>query len=96
MKIYQHKPIHLVRLTITKLNEETFYLNLCDTNQEEVIIKLKKIIDNEKLSVFQEGNRTRVDIRDCIGGKNGKCKSISFKGLTPKETNDLIIAKIPS
>jgi hypothetical protein len=52
------------------------------------------IIDELKLSVFHGGNQTRMDFRDCIGGKNGKCKSVSFKGLTPTELHRLLILKV--
>ena len=95
MKQYEHQPLHLVRCTISKIGDETFYINLCETTQDEAMEKLKEIIDGEKLSVFQDGNRTRIDVRDCIGGSNGKCKSISFKGLNPKQTYDLLTSKIP-
>jgi len=94
MKIYEPKPIHLIRLTITKKDEETKYLNFIDVTQEDCIKKVTFIIDELKLSVFQEGNQTRMDFRDCIGGKNGKCKSVSFKGLTPTELHKLLIDKI--
>jgi hypothetical protein len=94
MKIYEPKPIHLIRLTITKKDEETKYLNFIDVTQEDCIKKVTSIIDELKLSVFQGGNQTRMDFRDCIGGKNGKCKSVSFKGLNPKELHKLLIDKI--
>ena len=94
MKIYEPKPLHLIRLTISKKDEETKYLNFIDINQEDCIKKVTSIIDELKLSVFQEGNNTRMDFRDCIGGKNGKCKSISFKGLNPTELHKLLTEKI--
>lgn len=94
MKIYKATPLHIVRLTVTKLGEETFYINLCEVEQDDAMEYVKKLIDNEKLSAFQIGNRTRVDFRDCIGGKNGKSKAISFRGLSPKETHSLIINSI--
>lgn len=94
MKIYEPKPIHLIRLTITKKDEETKYLNFIDVTQEDCIKKVTSIIDELKLSVFQGGNQTRMDFRDCIGGKNGKCKSVSFKGLNPQELHKLLIDKI--
>ena len=94
MKIYEPKPIHLIRLTITKKDEETKCLNFIDVTQEDCIKKVTYVIDELKLSVFQEGNQTRMDFRDCIGGKNGKSKSVSFKGLTPQELHKLLIDKI--
>jgi len=94
MKIYNPEPLHLIRLTITKKDEETKYLNFIDTTQEECMKKVISIIDELKLSVFQEGNQTRMDFRDCIGGKNGKCKSVSFKGISPIELHKLLTEKI--
>ncbi len=94
MKIYEPKPLHLIRLTISKKDEETKYLNFIDTTQDECIKNVMSIIEELKLSVFQEGNQTRMDFRDCIGGKNGKSKSISFKGLNPDQLYKLLTQKI--
>lgn len=94
MKIYNPKPIHLIRLTISKKDEETKYLNFIDVEQDECIKNVMSIIDELKLSVFQDGNQTRMDFRNCIGGKNGKSKSISFKGLNPQELHKLLTQKI--
>jgi hypothetical protein len=94
MKIYEPKPIHLIRLTITKKDFETKYLNFIDTNHQECIEKVMMIIEELKLSVFMGGNLTRMDFRECVGGKNGKCKSISFKGLNPNHLHKLLIEKI--
>jgi len=94
MKIYEPKPIHLIRLTISKKDFETKYLNFINVSQIDCIKKVTSIIDELKLSVFQEGNQTRMDFRDCVGGKNGKCKSVSFKGLNPTELHKLLTEKI--
>ncbi len=94
MKIFEPQPLHLVRLTISKIKEETFYINLSETTQEEAMNKVKSIIDGKGLSVFLTGNRTRIDFRDCIGGKNGKSKALSFRGLSTKETYSLILNAI--
>lgn len=94
MKIFNPSPIHIIRLTIIKKDCETFYINICDTNQNEVENYLKDLLDNQKLSIFLSGHRTRIDIRDCIGGENGKSKSISFRGLSTQEVNNLILKDI--
>ncbi len=94
MKIFDPQPLHLVRLTISKIKEETFYINLSETTQDEAIHSIKNIIDKQGLSVFQMGHRVRIDFRDCIGGKNGKSKALSFRGLSTKETYSLIINAI--
>jgi hypothetical protein len=94
MKIYEQKPLNLIRLSITKKDFETKYLNFIDTNQQECIEKVMMIIEDLKLSVFMGGNLTRMDFRECVGGKNVKCKSISFKGLNPDDLYKLLTEKI--
>lgn len=93
MKIYNHTPIKVVRLSIQKSEEKTLYINFIETTQEEVIEKLSNLIDSLNLSVLCKGDRVRLDTRDCIGGKNGKNKSISFIGLTVAEIHEKIIQK---
>ena len=93
MKIYEPKPLHLIRLTITKKDFETKSLNFIDTTQQDCIENVISIIEDLKISVFMGGNLTRMDFRDCIGGKNGKSKSISFKGLNPDDLYNLLIKK---
>lgn len=94
MKIYEPKPLKMIRLTITKKGEDTKYLNFVDTTQEECMKVVMSVIDELKLSVFQGGQSTRIDFRECVGGKNGSCKSVSFKGLSPTQLHDLLEKKI--
>lgn len=94
MKIYEPKPLHLIRLTISQKDQETKYLNFIDTTQVECIAKITAIVNELNLSVFQTGHLTRMDFRDCVGSKNGKCKSVSFKGLSPTELHKLLTQKI--
>jgi hypothetical protein len=94
MKIYKPTPTFIIRVQIIRQGEETQYINLCDTTQNKVVDHITKTIENQKLSVFAKGNSTKIDIRECLGGKNGKSKSISFKGLSPKETLDIITKSI--
>jgi hypothetical protein len=94
MKIYKPTPTFIIRVQIIRQGEETQYINLCDTTQNKVVDHITKTIENQKLSVFAKGNSTKIDIRECLGGKNGKSKSISFKGLSTKETLDIITKSI--
>jgi hypothetical protein len=94
MKIYQQSPNIYIRLQIAKLGEETQYLTLIDTNREEVERMVKEIILKQNLSPFEEGRKTQVHIREATGAINGKSKSISFRGLSTKETMDLIVNHI--
>jgi len=94
MKIYKPAPSFIIRVQIIRQGEDTQYINLCDTTQKEVVEHITKVIEDQKLSVFAKGNRTRIDIRECLGGKNGKSKSISFKGLSTQKTLDIITKSI--
>lgn len=91
MRIYEHHPSHLVRIHITKINDTPQYLTFCETTPIEVEDFIRSIIEAEKLSPFHTGHRTRIDIRESWGGKNGKSKSLSFKGLDTKSTLELIL-----
>jgi hypothetical protein len=93
MKIYNPEPLKLIRVSISKANEKTQYINFKDTSHKEVIDNLIKLIDSFNLSVLNKGDRVRLDIRECLGGKNGKSKSISFIGLTVSELHEKIIKK---
>ncbi len=94
MKILNNKPKDIIRLTISKFQETSLYINLIECTQEEAIKKVKYIIEQSKLSPFQEGKSTMITFREAKGGINGKAKNISFKGLSVQETHDLILNNI--
>jgi hypothetical protein len=94
MKIYAHTPQILVRLQIAKQGEDTQYLTLVDTTAKEVEEFCKKVISSQKIDIFATGLRTSINIREATGGDNGKSKSISFRGLNPKQTLQLLITHI--
>ena len=91
MKIYEKKPDSIIRISIYKQGFDREYLNVCETSMEETMEYCKKLIDKQNLSVFFPGRKTAITIRKAIGSKNGKSINLSFTGLTPKETLDLII-----
>lgn len=91
MKLYFYDPPKLVRLQIIKQGEETKYINLCETNMKEVEEYVKKVISSVPISPFSKGRLTSINIREAIGGKNGKAKNISFKGLDTQSTYALLI-----
>lgn len=93
MKIYNPEPLRLIRISISKAKEKSMYINFIDTSHKEVIDNLIKLVDSFNLSVLLKGDRVRLDIRECIGGKNGKSRSISFVGLTVAEVHEKIIKK---
>ena len=91
MKIYNPKPVYLIRVSISKVKEKSMYINFIDASHKEVIDNLSKLVDSLNLSVLLKGDRVRLDIRECLGGKNGKSKTISFVGLTIAEVHKKII-----
>jgi hypothetical protein len=93
MKIYNPEPLKLIRVSISKANEKTQYINFKDTTHKEVIDNLSNYIDSFNLSVLNKGDRIRLDTRECLGGKNGKSKSVSFIGLTVSQMHEKIIKK---
>ena len=93
MKIYEPKPQRIIRVTISRKNEPSEYLNFIETDHKTVIDELDKFIYSFNFSAENKDDRTRLDIRECIGGTNGKSKSISFIGMSPKKIKEEIIRK---
>jgi hypothetical protein len=94
MRLYKQLPDAVLRIMITQQGHKSEYLTVCDTFQDECIEELKKIIDSQNLSIFAEGKKTTVQVREAVGAKNGKCKSFAFKGLTPNKVYSLLISEI--
>lgn len=92
MKIYEQAGVHLVRIQVKRVSDVTTqYLTLCETTIEEVEEMCKAVIESQNISLFAVGKKTSINIRESWGGKNGKSKSISFRGLDTKTTIELII-----
>lgn len=91
MRIYEHNPQIIIRLQIVKQGDPVEYLSLQDTSMEEVETIVKELVIKQNLSPFAKGKRTAVNIRPFVGAKAGKQKSISFIGLSPKQTLNLIL-----
>lgn len=95
MKIYiPPTPPLLIRVNIKKQGEQTRYITLCETTQEEVFQFVKSVIEEQNISPFATGRVTNIEIRECIGSKNGKSISLSFKGLNPEEVHLLLINRL--
>lgn len=91
MKIYTRKPDSIIRISIYKQGCNREYLTVCDTTLQKTVDYCKQLIQKQNLSVFFTGRKTAITVREAIDGKNGKSINLSFTGLTPKETRDLII-----
>jgi len=97
MKIYSQSPNHVIRVAITRAGYKgAKYITLCECTQIEVREMIMRLIREQNLDPFAKGFRTRIDIREAIGGENGKSISLSFVGLDVTETFDLIINEINS
>jgi len=90
MKIFEEKPVELIRIMISRQNEFTKYINLCECTMDDVLILVNYLISMQTISPFTSGKRVSVVVREAIGGKNGKSKSISFRGLSTTEVHTLI------
>lgn len=92
MKLFvRPKATPVIRVRIYQQKQATKYITICDTTADKCLRVFKSIVEAQKLSPFQTGKVTNIEVREGIGSKNGKSKSISFKGLTTDETYNLII-----
>lgn len=96
MKIRIREAVPYIHVSIMKFGDKTEYLSFDDTNSQEVQDMVKKVIESQNLSVFDTGKKTQVIIREYIGSKAGKSVSISFRGLSPSKTKELILNYINS
>lgn len=95
MKIHIPTPAKkIIRLQIHRQGEPYEHLNLCECKFEQVLKHVIKVIESQNLSVFAQGYKTKVSIREVVGEKYGKTKSVSFKGLSAKETLEIIKSSI--
>lgn len=95
MKLYTTpEPPYLMRINIKKQGEQTEFITLCETTQEEAFNFIKSVIEKQSISPFVKGKVTNVEIREAKGSENGKSISLSFKGLEPKEVYSLILKNI--
>lgn len=90
MKILKKEPISYIHLSILKTGEKTEYVSIAEATSTEVQAMVKKVIQSQTLSVFEKGFRTKVNVREYVGSKAGKCVSLSFRGLSPAKTKELI------
>ena len=92
MKLYTPPPPEpVIRLLIKKQGEVSRYLTLHQCTSEEAYNHIKKLIEAQNLSVFPNGDKINIQIREAIGAKNGKATFLSFYGMSTKELEDLIV-----
>lgn len=91
MKIYNPEPLHLIQLTFRRGTEKVIYLTLCDTDIHSTKNMLEYLftpIETTKKS--KDHKKTRIEIRERIGGENGKYKAVSFYGESAAETKEIL------
>jgi hypothetical protein len=95
MKVYIQPvaPI-LMRVNIKKTGCKTEHITLCEANQDDVLSLIESIVETKKISPFEKGYVTNVEVRECVDSKNGKAKSISFRGINPEELKEIILKTI--
>jgi len=91
MKLYESVLKKIVRIQIAKKGEEVQYISLEECTMQEVEDMCKMLIAKKNLSVFEKGLVTSINMREFLGATAKKAKSISFRGLSTKETYDIII-----
>lgn len=96
MKIYKHDYIFYIRLTFKRRGDKNLYLPLVETTLEETEKVIKEAIKTAKIDPFAKCNTTTIEMREAQGGENGKYRQLSFKGLSPDETRQIVIRYIES
>lgn len=84
----------LVRVNIRKQGEKTEHITLQDTTPQAFLAWATIFINNEKLSIFEGGYKTTIEARESNAGENGKAISISFRGLSPAQTKEVILKNL--
>lgn len=96
MKIYNKKPEKLVRIQISRQEQQTHYITFCETSLDEVVQMCYKLLGTVKVDAFASSKKVSIMCREAEGGINLKSKSISFRGLSTIETYNLIINYVNS
>jgi len=93
MKVYKHQPQYLIQLTFRRGKERVIHLTLCGTDMALTKAFLQDIFPygykKDKLHL-----KTRIEIRERLGGKNGKYTSWSFYGESAAVTRRKLINHI--
>lgn len=94
MKIYKHNPKNLIRVKISRKGDDPHYLTLCETSQMEAYVYCYELVEQLTVPATYSGPVTSIQFREALGGQNLKAISFSFKGLSPRDTYNLIVESI--
>lgn len=90
MRIYKHQPLYLIQLAFRRGKEKVKYLTLCDTDINEVKELLTEMFPEAKRKE-KTHKKTRIEIRERLGGTNGKYTAVSFYGESVIRTRRKLI-----
>ena len=93
MKIFKKPdPTFFIRLQIKKQGEETQYISLIKTDLIKTEMFLKELIKKNanNFDPFCTTKKVSIHMREALGTKNLKSKSISFFGFTTIQVYNLI------
>jgi hypothetical protein len=94
MKIYTPAdPIFLIRINIKQQSEKTEHITVYETTLDECYNFTLSILNQQKM-MPNVRMRTTVEFREALGGENLKTISLSFHGLNPKQTKELLLKYI--
>lgn len=91
MKLYKHEYTFFIRLTIKRRGDKNLYLPLIETTLDDVEEMLRLAIRSATIDPLLKCSTTKIEMREATGGQNGAYRQLSFRGLSPTETHDLII-----
>lgn len=94
MKIYQ--TTRKIRIYITKKGEDPKFLTLEDATAQQVEDMCKELILKQKLSLFEDGFMTGINIKEFLGASRKASKRVSFRGLSVKKVYDIIVDHVNS
>lgn len=93
MKIFNPPPASF-RVQILRKGDKGVSFSIQDGTISQFLTLVKHLIEKQGLSPFDKSNRTDIIAREILNGNNGKCHSISFRGLSPQQVFELIESEL--
>ena len=93
MKIYNPPPATF-RVQILRKGDKGVNFSIQDGSIAEFLTLVKYLVEKQGISPFDKSNRTDIIAREISDGNNGKCHSISFRGLSPQQVFELIQSEL--
>ena len=84
----------LMRINIKRAGEIPAHIPVIEATQWELMSWIQGVIVAQNLSVFATGHRLTIEVRESIGGINGKVMSVSLFGMSVKEAEKLILEEL--